>query len=350
MKVFKTNKASKSFYRLLKAFMGIKSFRLKAAALLAAHKLHRRYISIYLDPVMACNIRCKMCYFSDEKNRPKPLIPMPAQYLGKLKKALYHRALKLQIGCGAEPTLYRNLPEIVKGAKEAGIPYVELTTNGQLLDYEKLGVLVRNGLDGITLSLHGTTKETYEFLMAGAKFERLQSLITAIAKIQKEFPNFSLRINYTFNRLNYKEMPDIFNLFEPAVIGVLQIRPIQNLGDTAYNDFGLDDIINDYDSVIIPLRRKSHEAGVTLLAPALSNIEGVDNQRDAASKLIEDISYCYISSEYCYKDDFDLSADTFESYWKRKKLTDKLTRSSILGPGKGTSDINITKKMNYTVE
>lgn len=350
MKAKTSAKASKSFYRLLKTFMGIRSFRLKAAALLAAHRLGRRYISIYLDPVMACNIRCKMCYFSDDKKRPKPLIPMSSAYIGQLNKALFGRALKLQIGCGAEPTLYKSLPMLVKDAKNAGIPYVELTTNGQLLDYEKLSELAQSGLDGITLSLHGTTKDTYEYLMSGAEFERLKSLIRDIAKIQYDYPAFSLRINYTFNRLNYKEMPGVFRLFEPAKISVLQIRPIQNLGNTDYSDFCLDDIIDDYNNVIVPLRRQSHEAGVTMLAPSLSNIKAVDAQRDPAAKLIEDITYCYVSSDFCYKDDFDLSADTFDSYWKRNKLGSRLLKSCFFGNGHSKSSVDTTKKMNYTVD
>lgn len=335
---------------MLKAFMSLPSPRLKAAALLGAHMLRRRYISIYLDPVIACNIRCQMCYFSDDNSRPKPVAPMSDERVAQLRKALFHRALKLQIGCGAEPTLYRSLTSLVREAKEAGVPYVELTTNGQLLDYDKLSALARSGLDGITLSLHGTTPQTYEFLMTGAKFERLLALIEAIGKVQSDFPNFSLRVNYTFNRLNYKEMIGIFDLFAPASLSVLQIRPVQNLGDTAYNDFSLDDIISDYDKVIEPLRLKSKDADVTLLAPDVANLMAVDKKRDPAAKLIEDISYCYASSVSCYKEDFDLSADTFESYWKRHKLISRLMRICVFGPDSDSSSVNTTKKMNYTVD
>ena len=29
------------------------------------HKLKMRYLAVNLDPVLACNLRCKMCYFTD---------------------------------------------------------------------------------------------------------------------------------------------------------------------------------------------------------------------------------------------------------------------------------------------
>ena len=74
-----------------------------------------------------------MCYFSDSKKRGQVKGNMSDEELDKVEKALFHRALKLQIGCGAEPTLYPHLAELVKRGHRAGIPYISLTTNGQLI-------------------------------------------------------------------------------------------------------------------------------------------------------------------------------------------------------------------------
>ncbi|MCM1451113.1 MAG: hypothetical protein NC102_02555 [Clostridium sp.] len=64
---------------------------MKVLALLSAHLSGRRYIGVYLDPVLACNIRCRMCYFSDSSNRPKAGIPMSAERLGEIEKAFFGR-------------------------------------------------------------------------------------------------------------------------------------------------------------------------------------------------------------------------------------------------------------------
>lgn len=52
-------------YKALKIFGKIKSKRIKLLGLIAMHIAKRRYIGVFLDPVMACNLRCRMCYMSD---------------------------------------------------------------------------------------------------------------------------------------------------------------------------------------------------------------------------------------------------------------------------------------------
>jgi len=316
----------------------------------AAHVSGRRYIGVYLDPVLACNIRCRMCYFSDDKKRPKAGRPLDAVRLDAIGRAFFSRALKLQIGCGAEPTVYAGLRDIVERGKKAGVPYIELTTNGQLLDYDKLKSLVDAGLDGITLSLHGTKAETYEYLMQGAAFSNLLRLIEAVGRLQRENSAFSLRVNYTINNLNFRELADLFTLFSDARIDVLQVRPVQQLGDTQYADFSLEGIIKDYDEVIIPLKEECVNRGVASLLPSLENLQAVDDKRSEIDRVVEEITYCYVSNQDAYKTDFDLGKDTFDIYWKRHGLVGRLVRMAVKGVKEQKSKINHSKKMNYTVD
>ena len=111
-----------NFYKLLKLFSQIKSPRIKLGGLLAMHVLKKRYIGIFLDPVLACNLRCRMCYFSDAEKRKQMQGILAEEDVKLIAKALFHRALKLQIGCGAEPTLYKSLPSLVRLGKQYGIP------------------------------------------------------------------------------------------------------------------------------------------------------------------------------------------------------------------------------------
>lgn len=53
-------------YKILKFNNFIKSHRLKFFGLWLLNVLDKRYLAIQMDPVMACNLRCKMCYFTDE--------------------------------------------------------------------------------------------------------------------------------------------------------------------------------------------------------------------------------------------------------------------------------------------
>ena len=114
------------------------------------HVLGKRYIGVFLDPVLACNFRCKMCYFSDEEKRKSLRGTLKYEEIEAIAGSLFHRALKLQIGCGAEPTLHKDLVKIIALGKRYNVPYVSLTTNGNLLTKKQLAVAVENGLDELT--------------------------------------------------------------------------------------------------------------------------------------------------------------------------------------------------------
>jgi hypothetical protein len=53
------------FYQLLNLNRVVRSHRLKFAGLLALYSLRQRHLWLRFDPVMSCNLRCQMCYFSD---------------------------------------------------------------------------------------------------------------------------------------------------------------------------------------------------------------------------------------------------------------------------------------------
>ena len=60
---------TRNIYNILRLDTQIKSRRLKLLGIWLFHVLGKRYIGVFLDPVQACNFRCKMCYFSDEEKR-----------------------------------------------------------------------------------------------------------------------------------------------------------------------------------------------------------------------------------------------------------------------------------------
>ena len=103
----------KNIYKILRLGTKIKSTRLKLFGIWLLHCSHKRYIGIFLDPILACNLRCKMCYFSDPEKRKTYRGSFTQEDITRIAQSLFHRALKLQIGCGAEPTLYKVLDQVI---------------------------------------------------------------------------------------------------------------------------------------------------------------------------------------------------------------------------------------------
>lgn len=341
----------KNVYDALKWFGRLKSPRLRLLGLLYLHVTGRRYMGVFIDPVLGCNFRCRMCYFSDEKRRRELHGVLSAEHLRAIGNALFHRALKLQIGCGAEPTLHKDLPLLVALGRRHGVPYISLTTNGNLLDEEKLRRLAEAGLDEMTLSVHGLTKETYERLMTGGRFEKFLRLLADWRNVKRDFPRLKLRVNYTMNTDNVAELARFDSVFDGVDVDVLQLRPIQDLGESAYKDFSLDRIAACYDAVVLPLVERCRKRGTVCMVPTRENLEALKRQeetRDAAG----DLAYCHIDPRACWQPGFDCLRDTFESHCKRTHRTRFILKQLFSPGGKGaaTRRQERTRRLNYSVE
>ena len=344
-----------NIYNIIK-FLGIGVIpgRVKLAGLLGIYSLRRRIVGVYLDPVLACNLRCRMCYFSDPEKRGELKGVISDNVLDHIEKNIFPYALKLQIGCGAEPTLYHHLPALITRAKNSGISYISLTTNGQLLatGNVSLSELVKAGLKEITLSIHGTDRETYEHLMPGAKFDNFLNLVKQLAVIKNEYgKEFIIRINFTVNSLNLSNLKDnrFWELWKNNGIhpDIIQLRPVQKIGESDWNDFDLSTLKEHYDSTFGNIITRAKEKGIVIMAPTRASLDEVSTPQGATEAIIEDISYCYISPTTVYKPDFDVSKENLYTYLRRHKTGSFLLRSIL--SRNYSRQAKSSKKLNYKV-
>ncbi|OAV70783.1 Molybdenum cofactor biosynthesis protein A [Bacteroidales bacterium Barb4] len=333
-------------YGILRLTTRIKSRRLKLFGIWLFHVLGKRYSGIFLDPVFACNFRCKMCYFSDAEKRKTYRGTLSYEDIELIAAALFHRALKLQIGCGAEPALHKDLTRIIALGKHYKVPYISLTTNGSLLTKEQLKEMVAAGLDEITISAHGLTKETYESLMTNGNFNRFKESLGIISDIKKQYSLFRVRINYTINKDNLDELKYFWDIIGDD-INVLQLRPIQKIGESEYTDFDLSDIYTKYDTVLTPLIEACRRKNITCIVPEKENIAALENNEEADQSIVE-ATYCYVSPRGCWKDGFDYKTDTFESFSKREHLGRQLL-CNVFGRNQ-PEKASVTRKMNYNIK
>jgi MoaA/NifB/PqqE/SkfB family radical SAM enzyme len=329
-------------YKLLQLNRKIKSHRIKFFGLWLLHTFNQRYLAVNLDPVMACNLRCKMCYFTDAdyvktlKGQFKP------EELNQVAKTIFSRALKLQIGCGTEPTLYKNLTEIVSLGKQYKVPYISLTTNANLLHEENIEDLLKAGLNEFTISLHGVTKESYEGFMKKASYEKFHNAFKAFQKLKSKY-NFKVRINYTFNKDNFYELTELFEHFNGESFDILQIRPIQKIGNTEYNNFDLEELRDDYPKIIQQIKENCKTKNITLLAPnKIPDKSQINN-----SSLIFDYTFCYISPNKFWKEGFNWRTETFNNYSKKIEWG----RLLFLNVFKSEKELkSLSNRLNYEVE
>lgn len=335
-----------NIYRILQLSTRIKSRRLKLLGLWGFHILGKRYIGIFLDPVLGCNFRCKMCYFSNEEERKKNRGILRYEEMEQIADSLFHRALKLQIGCGAEPTLHKDLVKIIALGKQKKVPYISLTTNGNLLTKDILTAAIENGLNELTLSTHGFTKQTYEYLMTNGNFELFCQLLSDIADLKRKFPKFKLRINYTINNDNLDELKDIWKVVG-SELDILQLRPIQHIGKCEYTDFDLSTIYAKYDEILLPLIKECHSKNIICLIPKKQNIISL-KEHETSDNSIEQATYCYVSPRECWQENFDFKADTFESYSAQHHIGRSLMKKIFAKTNHQKAEV--TRKLNYNIK
>ncbi len=318
------------FYRLLALNRLISSHRIKFAGLLGLYWLRRRHLWLRFDPVMSCNLRCQMCYFSDPNFAPQNTGRFSAAEIERIAEVLFPWTVQLYIGCGTEPTTYKGFVDIVALGRKYKVPMVGLVSNGQLLTADHLEKLVDLGLDELTLSTHGVLRETYERMMRRASFHQFLAVLDQLESIKRRrgATQPHLRLNYTVNADNLEELAGFFEVYAKYSIRTLQIRPIVDLGNTEYTDNDLTPHITRYNQILVGIERECHEKGIRLLA----NLEDVTYEKTTTRAALAPEAAVYLSPQDISKPGFDWRTETYLGYCRRTNWPRSLLRKVFTSP------------------
>ena len=123
---------------------------------------------LFVDPASSCNFQCTFCPTGD-----RDLIKETGRYQGVMKFDLYKKVIDelsifpekikvLRLYKDGEPLLNKDLAKMVEYAKQSGqVPYVDTTTNGALIDPDRMAPLLEAGLDKINISVDGMNRAQY---------------------------------------------------------------------------------------------------------------------------------------------------------------------------------------------
>jgi MoaA/NifB/PqqE/SkfB family radical SAM enzyme len=234
------------------------------------------------------------------------------------------------------------LDKLVALGKQHNVPYISLTTNANLLTEEKIENLIKAGLNEFTISLHGVTKESYENFMKKASYEKFHNAFKAFEKLKQSY-DFKVRINYTFNKDNFYELSEFFNHFKGKSFDILQIRPIQRIGNTEYNDFDLESLRKDYPAIKEEIRQQCKSNNILLMAPNQIPRKGEIN----ASSFIFDYTFCYVSPNKFWKGGFNWKEESFNEFSERIGWGKQLWQNVFASQKKLTTRSN---KLNYEID
>lgn len=298
-------------YKLQLINKAIKSEFIKNSGIWLFHIMNFRYLSLYLDPVLSCNLRCKSCYFSDEEHRKTLNGSFKKEDIEQIAKAVFSRAMRLQIGCGAEPVIFKYNSDLIRQAKIHGIRYVSITSNANLLTRESVEELLIAGLDELTISIHGVKKETYEYLMVNASFEKLKEILRILTEAKQNYPKFKLRLNYTINNLNIEELKGFFDEFGFCNFDILQLRALRDIGGEIKAVETSDEFNSVLNDTVSFLKKECKKRKILMLEPDKFEKAG------SKEKEIKNFAYGYISPRTFIHNDFNWRNETFNQFSKR---------------------------------
>jgi len=166
---------------------------------------NRKLPKLDLNITNRCNFGCTHCAFDSG------VIKMPELTLRELEKILKETrefgGERFDI-TGGEPLVRNDVEYIIRTGKELGYK-IELVTNGSLLTKEKLRKFKQRGLDGIAISLDGSTPKVYNRIRSTDKktFYKVLENISASKKT-----GFYTKINTTVFSCNLEDIPNIAEL------------------------------------------------------------------------------------------------------------------------------------------
>jgi MoaA/NifB/PqqE/SkfB family radical SAM enzyme len=184
-----------------------------------------------------------MCYFGSPDEIP--VKQMPLSLFNKIAREVFPKTRILFLSCYAEPFCSRDILEFIHIAKQVyKVPFVSLTTNGNLINKSIAEKLPDSGLDEIIFSIAGGQKETYEYIQRGASWEKLWDNIRTLTEIKKmrRSSRLKMRVNYILNKKSVREVSSILPLFvnnDISSVNVRELIPFKNIDMDFFRNFKL---------------------------------------------------------------------------------------------------------------
>lgn len=171
-------------------------------------KITRR---IDLNLGYSCNIRCRFCYYQEsmQAGREGACKDLTTDQARKWILFFRKKGMEAIDLTGGEPTIRKDIAELIRYAKDIGYKTVCIITNGLRLADEKYAAkLADAGLNDILFSLHGPDAAIHENLtQAPGSFDMIVAAIRNMVKL-----GIRCRSNTVVNGISYRHLPRTMDL------------------------------------------------------------------------------------------------------------------------------------------
>jgi len=210
-------------------------------------KFNGKLEEVFIYITSKCNLRCLHCYMGDAGN-----VNMDKNNFKKLLNKLIKLGASKITFLGGEPTLHPFLPEFIEIAKQMGVGYVRLDTNGEF-DSKLLNDAAFKKLSDISFSLDGVDAKTH------AKIRSVKNYNSIIKNIKKAVAlKYKVRVTMTANSYNFRQIEKVAAKLDKMGVSSLNVHLISANGRAKDNGILLvreEDWMDYYNNVLPRLRK-----------------------------------------------------------------------------------------------
>jgi len=202
-------------------------------------KIGKYPIDVIAETSNICNLRCTMCFQSDEALPISKTTKVPLMGIDTFKKiadeCAKYKIPALKLNWRGEPMLNNNFTEMLRYAKAKGILEVTSLTNGTLMNEDICREIVAAKMDQIVVSIDGITKETYEKIRIGADYDVVLNNVKNLLRIRGKSRKPFIRLQYTESDINKHETSAFYQYWEKKV-DEITISYCQDFGSIEKNN------------------------------------------------------------------------------------------------------------------
>ena len=182
-----------------------------------------------MDQNNKCNLKCRMCGFSDPRVASLASYDLPRELFDSIARQLFPRTAYLALSLMTEPFMTRDFPDRLHLVRDLGVPFSDIITNGTLLTARAIEKMIDAQISRLTVSIDGGTKELYESIRVGAKFENVVRNIGLFRSMRgTALPR--LRINHVLCDANIDAFDDFLALVEELGAEMIEVRTLSDMG------------------------------------------------------------------------------------------------------------------------
>lgn len=172
-------------------------------------------VTLRMDIINKCNLRCIMCHYSDPVISRRRAESVTTEQFMNWFSPIAKYAREIMLSCGDEPLMSKHFPQILETASTlAPSADIGFCTNAMLMTSHIRLSIIRNKASFILFSIDGATPETFERIRVGSSYEKVFSHIKALKLLKDQVGNGKPRfiLNFVMMRSNIHEAPAIVEI------------------------------------------------------------------------------------------------------------------------------------------